>query len=52
VRPGEFEALYESVPAYLARLGLLTGPERAYLDENPDLLAPVYADDLGGWGRT
>lgn len=51
-RPEEFHALYESVPAYLARLGLLTGPERAYLDENPDLLAPVHADDLGGWRRT
>lgn len=51
-RRDDFDALYESVPAYLARLGLLTGPERAYLERHPDLLAPVYADNRGGWERT
>lgn len=45
----EFEALYESVPAYLARLGLLTKAERDYLDDHPELLDPVYADDGLGW---
>lgn len=45
----EFEALYESVPAYLARLGLLTRAEREHLDANLDLLDPVYADDRGGF---
>jgi hypothetical protein len=48
-QPDEFKALYESVPAYLARLGLLTRSERAYLDANPELLEPVYADDGRGW---
>jgi hypothetical protein len=47
--PDEFEAMYESVPAYLARLGLLTRAERQHLATNPDLLEPVYGDDRGGW---
>lgn len=48
-RPAEFDALYESVPAYLARLRLLTKAERAFLDDNLDLLSPVYGDDGRGW---
>lgn len=48
-RPDDFEARYESVPTYLARLGLLTRREREYLDDHPDLLEPVYADDGPGW---
>ncbi len=38
--PDDFEAVYESVAAYLLRLNLLTRKEREYLDENPDLLEP------------
>jgi hypothetical protein len=49
IRYGEFDALYESVPAYLLRLGLLTKGEREYLDENPELLDPVYALSARGW---
>jgi hypothetical protein len=45
----EFEALYESGAAYLLRLGLLTKREREYLDENPELLDPVYAAPARGW---
>jgi hypothetical protein len=45
--PDDFDAVYESVPAYLLRLNLLTRAEREYLDENPDLLEP---GDFGrGW---
>lgn len=47
----EFDALYESVPAYLARLGLLTKAERGHLAATPELLEPVYADDGGGWKK-
>lgn len=46
----DFEALYESVAAYLFRLNLLTKAERAYLDENPDLLEPVYGASDGTRG--
>jgi hypothetical protein len=45
----DFDALYESVPAYLLRLNLLTRTEREYLDENPELLEPAYADGGRGW---
>jgi hypothetical protein len=48
-RAEEFEALYESVAAYLDRLGLLTSPERAYLADHPELLEPVYAIGARGW---
>ena len=47
--PDDFDALYESVPAYLLRLDLLTRAEKAYLDENPDLLEPVHANDGRGF---
>lgn len=46
---GEFEIAYESVPAYLSRLNLLTRREREHLEENPDLLEPVYPGDLRGF---
>jgi len=36
-----FRAMYESEPAYLLRLGLLTKAERSYLATHPDLLDPV-----------
>lgn len=44
----EWTAEYESVPAYLVRLGLLTGFERDYLADHPEELSPVGAcDGLG-----
>lgn len=36
-----FRATYESEPAYLHRLGMLTKSEEAYLATHPDLLEPV-----------
>lgn len=36
----DFRAVYESEPAYLSRLGLLTSGEEAYLKTHPELLKP------------
>jgi hypothetical protein len=37
----DFRAVYESEPAYLARLQLLTKGEIAHLEDHPELLEPV-----------
>lgn len=47
--PEDVDALYESVAAYLARLGLLTRREKAYIENHPEILNPVDADDGRGW---
>jgi hypothetical protein len=36
----DFRAVYESEPAYLSRLKLLTSGEKAYLEHHPELLEP------------
>jgi hypothetical protein len=45
----DFEAVYESVAAYLLRLDLLTKAERKIVTDNPEMLDPWYGDNRRGF---